>query len=152
MRINTKVRYGLRAMIEISNNESSSSIQQKEISAAQEIPLKYLDSIITGLRNAGLIVNYRGKRSGYILTRPTTEISVYDIYRAFEPELTLVNCACPGNECKRINFCPATDYWSELKELMMKGVPFSSFDEIKESLRINKTETRDSGGVEKAPI
>ena len=128
--MNTKVRYGLRAMIEISNNKSSPGILQKEISAAQEIPLKYLDSIITGLRNAGLIVNFAGKRSGYILTRPTTEISVYDVYRAFEPELTLVNCACPGNECSRINICPATDYWSELNNVIKNQMESSTLEQI----------------------
>ncbi|MBU3926175.1 MAG: Rrf2 family transcriptional regulator, partial [Bacteroidetes bacterium] len=56
----------------------------KEISANQDIPLNYLNSIITGLRNAGLIVNYSGKSSGYILTKSAGEISVYDVYRAFE--------------------------------------------------------------------
>ena len=130
MKMNTKVRYGLRAMIEISNNESSSGILQKEISVAQEIPLKYLDSIITGLRNAGLIVNFAGKRSGYILTRHPGEISVYDIYRAFEPELTLVNCACPGNECSRINICPAKDYWFELNNVIKNQMESSSLEQI----------------------
>ena len=115
MKINTKVRYGLRAMIEIQNNQNE-GILQKQISEAQEIPLAYLDSIITSLRNAGLISNYSGKSSGYILTRKASEISVYDVYRAFEPELTLVNCACPTNECKRNNVCPTKDYWFELNK------------------------------------
>lgn len=114
MRMNTKVRYGLRALIEISSRENNTGVLQKEISDKQEIPLKYLDSIIAGLRRAGLIVNYSGKRSGYLLTKPPHHISVYEVYRAFEPELTMVNCACPGNECNRIDICPAKDYWAEL--------------------------------------
>ena len=140
MKMNTKVRYGLRAMIEISNNESSTGILQKEISEAQDIPLKYLDSIITGLRNAGLIVNYSGKRSGYILTRQPAEISVYDIFRAFEPELTLVNCACPGNECSRIHICPASDYWSELNDVIKGQMESSTLTQIieKHGMMINK--------------
>ena len=139
MKMNTKVRYGLRAMIEISKKESPPGILQKEISAAQEIPLKYLDSIITGLRNAGLIVNYGGKRSGYILTRPTTEISVYDIYRAFEPDLVLVNCACPGNECSRIHICPAKDYWFELNNTIKTQMESTTLDQIikKHKISIN---------------
>ena len=130
MKMNTKVRYGLRAMIEINDNESSSGVLQKEISEIQEIPLKYLDSIITGLRNAGLIVNYSGKSSGYILTRHPSEISVYDIYRAFEPEITLVNCSCPGNECKRINICPAKDYWFGLSNQMKNWMKSSPLDQL----------------------
>jgi Rrf2 family protein len=137
MKMNTKTRYGLRAMIEISKNEPSSGILQKEISKIQEIPLKYLDSIITGLRNAGLIVNYSGKRSGYILSKPPSEISVYDIYRAFEPELTLVNCACPGNECKRIDICPATDYWFDLNFHIKRMMESSSLEQISNNKQIN---------------
>ena len=130
MKMNTKVRYGLRAMIEISHNESSTGLLQKDISAVQKIPLKYLDAIITGLRNAGLIVNYAGKRSGYILTRPTNEISVYDIYRAFEPELTLANCVCPGNECSRIHICPAKDYWYELSNTIKNQMESTTLEQI----------------------
>ena len=137
MKMNTKTRYGLRAMIEISKNDSSSGILQKEISKIQEIPLKYLDSIITGLRNAGLIVNYSGKRSGYILSRHPGEISVYDIYRAFEPELTLVNCACPGNVCKRIDICPAKDYWFDLNFHIKRMMKSSSLEQVSEKKQIN---------------
>ena len=137
MKMNTKVRYGLRAMIEISNNESSTGMLQKDISAAQEIPLKYLDAIITGLRNAGLIVNFAGKRSGYILTRQPGEISVYDVYRAFEPELTLVNCACPGNNCSRIDICPAKDYWFELNNVIKNQMESTTLEQIIKSHEIS---------------
>ena len=130
MKMNTKVRYGLRAMIEISNNESSKGILQKDISVAQEIPLKYLDVIISDLKRTGLIVNFAGKRSGYILTRQVSEISVYDIYRAFEPELTLVNCACPRNECSRIHICPAKDYWFELSNTIKNQMESTTLEQI----------------------
>jgi Rrf2 family protein len=86
--------------------------------------------IIAGLKNAGLIVNYSGKSSGYVLTRPHDQISVYDIYRAFEPELTLVNCACPGNECKRIDICPATDYWFHLNEQIIDLMRSTALDQF----------------------
>ena len=131
MKITKKVRYGLRAMIEINQHESASGgILQKDISANQEIPLKFLDAIIADLKRAGLIVNYSGKRSGYILARPAGEISVYDIFRAFEPELTLVNCMCPGNICNRISICPAKDYWAELNTQLKKQMESSTLDQI----------------------
>ena len=131
MKITKKVRYGLRAMIEINQHESASvGILQKDISANQEIPLKFLDAIIADLKRAGLIVNYSGKRSGYILTKPTSEISVYDIFRAFEPELIVVNCMCPGNECTRIDICPAKDYWSDLNTKIKTQMKSSTLDQI----------------------
>ena len=132
MKITKKVRYGLRAMIEISLNTSTSTkgILQKEISENQEIPLKFLDTIIAGLKSAGLIINYSGKRSGYILTKPPSEISVYDIFRASEPELTVVNCMCPGNICNRISICPAKDYWSDLNTKIKTQMKSSTLEQI----------------------
>jgi len=112
MKINTNVRYGLRALIEIGKNQGP--VLQKKIAEKQEIPLNYLDSIITGLKNAGLIINQGGKGSGYILARKPEEISVYHIYRAFSPELQLVNCFCETNECHRSLMCPAKDVWFEM--------------------------------------
>jgi Rrf2 family protein len=111
-------------MIEIASPSNTSGILQKDIANKQDIPLNYLDIIISGLRNAGLIVNYGGKSSGYILTKKTDQISIYDVYRAFEPELELVNCNGPTNSCMRLDICPVTDYWSDLNtkiKSMMKG-------------------------------
>lgn len=109
-------------MIDIAEFQDTEGILQKDIAERQEIPLKYLDTIISGLKNSGLIINAGGKSSGYKLTRKHSEITVYDIYRAFEPELTLVNCLCDAMECKRSGTCPSKDYWFELnrhiKELM----------------------------------
>ncbi|MFK5857617.1 MAG: Rrf2 family transcriptional regulator [Bacteroidota bacterium] len=123
-----KVRYGLRTMIEISTHESSSGILQKEISATQEIPIKFLDSIISSLRNSGLIINYSGKRSGYVLAKHPTKISVYDVYRAFEPELALVDCSERGNICNLIDSCYAKDYWLELNNEIINKMKSSNLD------------------------
>ena len=130
MKLNTKVRYGVRALLEISMNDSESGVLQKDIADKQDISLKYLDSIISSLRNVGLIVNYSGKRSGYVLARPPDKISVYDIYRAFEPELNLVNCACPGNECKRLSICPVTDYWEEMDNYIIDYMKSKTLDKL----------------------
>ena len=116
MKINTKVRYGLRAMIEIASHPIG--VLQKDIADSQTIPLRYLDAIITGLRNAGLIVNVSGKSSGYILAKKPNQISVYDIYRAFEAELLLVNCSCETKSCERLSVCPTRDYWFELNTVI----------------------------------
>jgi len=48
------------------------------------------------------------------LSKNYKEISVYDVYRAFEPELLLVNCSCATKECKRFNICQVKDFWFEL--------------------------------------
>ncbi len=131
MKINTNIRYGLRAMIEIARN--SYPVLQKEIAERQDIPLNYLDSIIAGLKNAGLIVNQSGKRSGYILAKKPANITVYNIYRAFSPELSLVNCTCETNECKRTNICPAKDFWFELNTKLIECLENKTLEELAKS-------------------
>lgn len=120
MKINKNIRYGLRAIVEIA--KSHEPVLQKEIAERQEISLYYLDSIISGLRNAGLIINSGGKSSGYVLAKKTNEITIYQVYRAFNPELQIVDCNCGAQECKRLKDCPVKNYWCELnskfKEIM----------------------------------
>ena len=125
MKINTKVSYGLKAMIEICNNSHKGGIFQKDIAESQGISLNYLDTIISGLRNSGLITNYLGKSSGYVLAKKPANISVYDVYRAFEPELSLVNCSCKSTSCLEIETCQEKCYWfklnDQIKQLMKKS-------------------------------
>lgn len=120
-------------MIEIASNSNTSGVFQKDIANNQEIPLNYLDIIVSGLRSAGLIINYGGKSSGYILAKKADQISVYDVYRAFEPELELVNCNCPTNLCKRLDICPAKDYWFGLNTQIKSMMKVSTINTLVQS-------------------
>lgn len=115
MRINTKIRYGLRTMIVIANAPESEGILQKDIAENQDISLKYLDSIISSLKLKGLIVNVRGKGSGYKLARPANEISVFDIYTAFE-RIDIVDCIENPEICNKSGHnCKANAFWCNFK-------------------------------------
>ncbi len=100
MKFNTKTRYGVRTMLELALNENrGNGTLQKEIAENQDVSIKYLDHIIADLKAAGLIVNVAGKKSGYRLTRSSKQISVYDIYSAFDDELAIIDCLLVGGEC-----------------------------------------------------
>jgi len=115
MRVNTKIRYGLRTMIEISSSTDQNGKLQKDIAKNQNISLKYLDSIILALKLKGLIVNSKGKGSGYLLARPIDEITMFDIYIAFE-EIDIIECINNCSFCERSTHnCKATNYWNEFK-------------------------------------
>ena len=131
MKLNMKVRYGLRALIDIAKNQySGHGVLQKDISRREGIPLKYLDTIISGLRNRGLIRNTEGKRSGYTLMKDPSEIAVYDVYRAFEPDLTLADCLCENKKCNLTANCLARDYWSELNKHLKSDMQNSSIQQL----------------------
>lgn len=115
MKINTKIRYGLRTMIVIANAPDLDGILQKDIAESQDISLKYLDSIISSLKLKGLIVNVRGKGSGYKLARSANEITVFDIYTAFE-RVDIVDCIDNPEICiKASQNCNANAFWCEFK-------------------------------------
>lgn len=115
MKINSKIRYGLRTMIEIASTNDVNGILQKDIAKNQSISLKYLDSIILSLKLKGLITNSKGKGSGYKLSKAAEEITIHDIYTAFE-QITFVDCICNKKFCDRSEDCPGRDYWIEMKK------------------------------------
>lgn len=115
MKINTNIRYGLRTIMEIANSTEPNGVLQKDISKNQNISLKYLDSIISSLKLKGLIVNIKGKGSGYRLTRPPNEITMWDVYTTFEP-IIVVDCINNKDVCNRSGDCKAKDYWCEFKQ------------------------------------
>ncbi len=119
MKFNTKTRYGLRAMMEIARETDNDGIFQKDIAERQDISNKYLDHIIYGLKVAGLISNVRGKKSGYILTRPAKEITILDINNAFEPGICVIDCIAMNYKCERENSCSAKNFWTGLNDMII---------------------------------
>lgn len=79
MRLSTKARYGLRALVHIAHHGYASA---QAIADQQAIPARYLEEIIGELRRAGLVVGKRGPRGGYRLARPPAEIAVADVLAA----------------------------------------------------------------------
>jgi len=130
MNINTKIRYGLRTMIEIASSTDSNGILQKDIAKSQHISLKYLDPIISSLKLKGLIANSRGRGSGYRLTRPSSEITMLDIYTAFE-QIVVMECINNLSYCDRSTHdCKAKNYWHEFRDDFVQILQKKSLDQI----------------------
>jgi Rrf2 family transcriptional regulator, cysteine metabolism repressor len=112
MRISTRGRYGLRAMVELARHHGDSPVLMRSITESQGIPRKYLHAILTALRSNGLVRSIRGSRGGYALTRPADEITALDIVRALEGEITVVDCGESGQACERSSACPTRTLWA----------------------------------------
>ncbi len=118
MKINTLQRYGLRAMIEIAIDEDQRGVFQKHIAHRQKISLRYLDHIIRGLKTAGLIRNKAGRRSGYVLARPASKITILNIMNAFQADVLIVDCLDPNIGCELETGCIAHLFWGGLNDLI----------------------------------
>ncbi|OFX67433.1 MAG: Rrf2 family transcriptional regulator [Bacteroidetes bacterium GWE2_29_8] len=125
MKVNTKTRYGIRAMIEIGKDNSGNGVFQKDISLNQQISIKYLDHIIHALKVAGLIINVKGKKSGYLISRPANKITMYDIHKAFSPEISVVECVNSKQNCEQAKHCSAQKFWIGLNDNIINH--FKSF-------------------------
>lgn len=113
-------------------NWNVKGIYQKEISENQEISFKYLDQIISSLKASGLIVNWEGRGTGYRLSREPESISVYDVYRAFENELCIIDCLSAGSDCNREQVCPTKDFWHDFNVHMVEFMDSKSIAELAE--------------------
>ena len=123
MKFNTKTRYGVRVVFELALNvNKEGGTLQKEIAESQDVSIKYLDHIISALKKAGLIINVGGKKSGYVLARPANEITIYDVYSAFEDNLAIIDCLLTEGECPRKGMCVMKDYWCELNETIRNSM------------------------------
>ncbi len=95
MRLSARVDYALRALSELAAASAPRTVDQ--LSAAQHIPNKYLESILGELRRAGLLRSQRGPEGGYRLARPADAISIADVIRALDGELANVRGSRPEN-------------------------------------------------------
>ena len=91
MKISTKGRYGLKAMIDLALNSVNDSVTLKSISERQNISEGYLEQIFASLRKKGLIQGKKGSQGGYILGNSPSDIFVGDILRALEGDLSVVD-------------------------------------------------------------
>lgn len=138
MQFSTKTRYGIRAMIEIALESGEEGVFQKDIAEKQNLSIKYLDHIIAALKVSGLIVPFKGRKSGYKLTRHPDSISMYDIHLAFEAGICVIECLCEGAECDRKKKCAVFDFWEGLNDQIiayLKGVSLTDLVNKKISLQ-----------------
>jgi len=122
MRITSRGRYGLKAMMELA---SGGLLKTREISERQKIPQKYLEQIIHSLRKNNLVSSVRGAEGGYRLSRPPSEITVFEILAALEGDLSIIDRGDDSWDESTGNF------WKELdtKISEMLKIPLSDFME-----------------------
>ena len=136
MKINTKVRYGLKALAYIAENATEKKLVRiKEISEDQDISVQYLEQILFKLKNENIIEGKRGPTGGYKLALEPQEINLYTIYKILDDEEKVIDCNELGGD-KQHN-CGETCIWSKLDMAMTKILSDTSLaDFIKNGKRI----------------
>ena len=136
MKLSTKGRYGLRALIDLALYSEEEAIPISSVAARQGISESYLEQLFGKMRKAGLIMSARGAQGGYRLARPASDISVGDILRSLEGNLDAVEC--PGLKedagCEGADLCVTKYVWQRINESITEAV-----DEIKLDQLVNES-------------
>jgi Rrf2 family transcriptional regulator, iron-sulfur cluster assembly transcription factor len=116
MRLSTKGRYAVMAMVDLAQHGAGEPISLAEIAERQEISLPYLEQLFAMLRRGGLVKSVRGPRGGYLLAHDRSETRIADIIVAVDEPIRATRCApgapigCRGNRTR----CATHDLWEEL--------------------------------------
>ncbi|OBQ57356.1 Rrf2 family transcriptional regulator [Tamlana sp. s12] len=90
--LSKKTKYGLKALTFIARTEGDSPLQVAEIAKNEQIPQKFLESILLTLRKSGILGSKKGKHGGYYLRQPPEEILMTDVMRVLEGPIAMVPC------------------------------------------------------------
>ena len=115
MRLTTKGRYAVTAMLDLAINESRGPIRLAAISERQGISLSYLEQLFAHLRRQGLVRSVRGPGGGYRLKRETGEISVAEVIAAVNEDTDATRCGGRG-DCREGEICLTHHLWMDLSE------------------------------------
>ena len=124
MRLTTKGRYAVTAMLDLALHYKDGPITLADISKRQGISLSYLEQLFSRLRKNGLVDSARGPGGGYRLSRPAAEINVADVITAVDEKVDAMRCEGKGN-CQNDGPCLTHDLWCDLSDQIysfLKGI------------------------------
>ena len=137
IRTHKKEQYALRAMLELAKQRGRGPIKISDIAAAQAIPLRFLEVILSQLKASGFVNAKRGYYGGYYLLRPPEQITVGDVLRFMqgdEDPAHRVSCMSKS-ECPFKCDCAFVPMWTKLNEAVFKIYDETSFQDLLDNER-----------------
>ena len=129
MKLSTKGRYSVTAMLDLAIHDKAGPVTLGDISQCQGISLSYLEQLFSSLRKAGLVKGVRGPGGGYRLAQPASEISIAQIIRAVDEKVDVTNCNGEG-DCQEGERCLTHELWTDLSDRLyafLEGITLAQF-------------------------
>ena len=127
MKISTKGRYGLRALIDLAINSGDGYVSLADISDRQDLSLNYLESIFANLKHAGLVIGMAGAQGGYILSKPAKNITLFDILTVLEGDMSVYDNV--GDETNIRSFLNR-NVWDEIDENVNQVLTQNTLEDV----------------------
>ncbi len=118
MKLSTKSRYGLRAMLCLALSGQDRWVMTKEIAEMQGLPLTYLEQLMMSLRKAGLVSAIRGAHGGYMLARDANMITLAEIVEALEGPLQIADCSDVPSCCTERADCALKEIFDNVNQVL----------------------------------
>ena len=141
MKLSTRTRYAVRAIIELAQNDSKKPLQLKIIAQRQDISVKYLEQLMAVLRSAGFVRSIRGSKGGYVLAKAPNEIKLNDVMHRLEGTVATVECVENDDYCSRSADCAARYLWTQVEQAIdkvLEGITLQDLvDKAKDEKELN---------------
>ncbi|MBS3917124.1 MAG: Fe-S cluster assembly transcriptional regulator IscR [Sulfuritalea sp.] len=141
MRLTTKGRFAVTAMIDLAQRQANGPVTLAGISERQKISLSYLEQLFGKLRRHKIVGSVRGPGGGYRLARAMNEVTVADIITAVDEPLDATNCGGREN-CQDEHRCNTHDLWTNLNKRMHEYLTSVSLDDL-----VRQAKTRPAVGT-----
>ena len=134
MRISTRGRYALRAMVDLAQHAQSGPVSRQELAERQEISADYVAQLFRPLQAVGLVEGVKGPGGGYRLVRDAALISAGEVVGAVEGPLAVVHCTLPepheGTSCQRVDRCATHLLWKGLSATMTEYLDSVTLEDL----------------------
>ena len=148
MRLTTKGRYAVTAMLDLAVHATEGPITLADISQRQGISLSYLEQLFSKLRKRELVASARGPGGGYRLSRDAAEINVAEVISAVDETVDATRCGGQGN-CQNGEECLTHQLWTDLSDQLYKFLDGISLGQLVENRNVRDVAARQDGRQEK---
>lgn len=146
MRLTTKGRYAVTAMLDLALHHDVGPINLADISQRQGISLSYLEQLFSRLRRQGLVASARGPGGGYLLGREAGQITVSEVINAVDENVDATRCAGQRN-CQGHERCLTHDLWEELSNHITDFLGAISLADLVQRRTVRQVSQRQDGAV-----
>lgn len=147
MRLTTKGRYAVTAMLDLAFHSQKKPVTLTEIATRQTISLSYLEQLFSRLRRSGMVIGVRGPGGGYKLSRLPVEISISDIILAVDEQVDSTKCLGKGN-CQNNQACLTHELWMGLSENIQTYLQGINLEDLLNQEKVQKVAGRQENDIQ----
>jgi Rrf2 family protein len=145
--LSRKAKYAIKALLALADREDGEPVRISDLARAEQIPPKFLELILLGLRNQGILRSRKGKGGGYLLARDPSEIFLGQIVRMFDGPLAPVPCASqtayvPCADCRNEAVCGVHLAMKEVRDATARILDGTSLASLRNKVELTKSDLR----------